>query len=147
MKALTICQPYAELIIRGDKLVENRRWPTRYQGLLLIHAGKSRDWLRLDDSGQVDAEYGLPLAEMAFGAIVGMVRLRACLRLETITGPRADVRWEHLRHHEHTEGPYCWVLEEPKRFERPVPFRGAQGLFDVPFDTIQYAIDAARRTG
>ncbi len=44
MKALTICQPYAELIMRGVKRVENRTWATRYKGALLIHAGKSREW-------------------------------------------------------------------------------------------------------
>jgi hypothetical protein len=44
-KALTICQPYAELIARGEKVIENRTWPTSYRGPLLIHAGKSREWL------------------------------------------------------------------------------------------------------
>ena len=28
MKALTVCQPYAELIARGEKPIENRTWPT-----------------------------------------------------------------------------------------------------------------------
>lgn len=40
MKALTISQPYASLIARGEKFVENRRWPTPYRGPLAIHAGK-----------------------------------------------------------------------------------------------------------
>lgn len=29
----------------GEKRVENREWPTSYRGPLLIHAGKSREWL------------------------------------------------------------------------------------------------------
>jgi hypothetical protein len=49
MKALTICQPYAHLIVRGEKRVENRTWPTRYTGPLAIHAGKSRQWLSPGD--------------------------------------------------------------------------------------------------
>lgn len=34
MKALTIHQPYAELIRRGEKVIENRTWPTSYRGPL-----------------------------------------------------------------------------------------------------------------
>ncbi|MFA7254088.1 MAG: hypothetical protein WC107_06075, partial [Patescibacteria group bacterium] len=52
MKALTVCQPYASLIVGWPgidpddvKRVENRTWPTSYHGPLLIHAGKSRLWL------------------------------------------------------------------------------------------------------
>ena len=45
MKAITICQPYAELILLGQKRVENRVWKPDYFGPLLIHAGKSRTWL------------------------------------------------------------------------------------------------------
>lgn len=52
MKALTICQPYAALICLPStdwrhKRVENRKWFTSYRGPLLIHAGKSRDWLEV----------------------------------------------------------------------------------------------------
>jgi len=46
MKAVTIYQPYAELIARGEKRVENRSWRTDYRGPLAIHAGCSRAWLR-----------------------------------------------------------------------------------------------------
>jgi hypothetical protein len=45
MNALSVCQPFASLIISGEKRVENRRWSTSYRGPLLIHAGKSRKWL------------------------------------------------------------------------------------------------------
>src|SRR3546814_4442712 len=78
MKALTICQPYAELILLGLKRVENRSKPTRHRGPLLIHAGKSRDWLRIVPQpptyeGCPDMSYdrtsGLYLADMDFGAI------------------------------------------------------------------------------
>jgi hypothetical protein len=38
VRALTVIQPWAWLIIHGGKTVENRVWPTRYRGPLLIHA-------------------------------------------------------------------------------------------------------------
>ncbi|MGA2035791.1 MAG: ASCH domain-containing protein [Thermoguttaceae bacterium] len=128
MRALTICQPYAELIMRGQKRVENRRWPTGYRGALLIHAGKSRQWLE-----PIDCEH-IPLAEMVFGAVVGLVQLRGCIRWHG--GIRCDPliveAWPWLPTHEHAEGPYCWILEDIFRFSEPIPFRGQQGLFDVP---------------
>ena len=52
MKALTVCQPYASLIVGWPgidpddvKRVENRSRNFGHQGPLLIHAGKSTDWL------------------------------------------------------------------------------------------------------
>ena len=43
MKALTIKQPWATLIMQGDKRFEFRSWQTKYRGELLIHAGKGID--------------------------------------------------------------------------------------------------------
>lgn len=40
MKALSIRQPYAWLIVNGFKDIENRSWDTKYRGLVLIHASK-----------------------------------------------------------------------------------------------------------
>jgi hypothetical protein len=38
MRALTIRQPWAWLIVHGHKDLENRTWCTSYRGPLLIHA-------------------------------------------------------------------------------------------------------------
>ena len=38
MKTLSIRQPFAALICRGIKTIENRSWDTTYRGKLLIHA-------------------------------------------------------------------------------------------------------------
>lgn len=46
MKCLTLIQPWATLWALGIKLFETRSWPTRYRGLLHIHAGK-----KVDDAG------------------------------------------------------------------------------------------------
>jgi len=124
MKALTVCQPYAELIACGEKWVENRRWPTSYRGPLAIHAGKSRTWLGPTDESLYH--------NMAFGAIVAVCRLDACVRFNSITGSH-DPKMIELAAHEHTEGPWCWVLRDVRRIT-PVPCRGAQGLWNVPND-------------
>ena len=43
MKALTIKEPWATLIIEGYKEYEFRSWKTNYRGKVLIHGGKSID--------------------------------------------------------------------------------------------------------
>lgn len=143
MKALTICQPYAHLIVTPQeglpagythKRVENRQWKTDYRGPLLIHAGKSRSWLGDSD------EQRLP--GMAFGCLVGIVDMIACVHsfdvvandLLFLRNPDEksihDLTW--LKTHPHTEGPWCWVLDHARRFHEPIEYRGQQGLFDVP---------------
>lgn len=127
MKALTICQPYAELIARGEKRVENRTWPTLYRGPLAIHAGKSREWL----DGETDAEllelYGCALE---FGAVVATCTLADCIKLGDIQRGHYGLTQPWLRSHEHTNGPYCFLLLDVKRLDRPIPYRGMQGLWE-----------------
>src|ERR1051326_1498970 len=43
VKALSVRQPWAWLIIYGGKDIENRDWPTSHRGPTLIHAGKQWD--------------------------------------------------------------------------------------------------------
>jgi hypothetical protein len=40
MRVLSIRQPWAHLIVTGQKRIENRTWTTDYRGPLLIHAGR-----------------------------------------------------------------------------------------------------------
>lgn len=145
MKALTICQPYADLICLPDdddraKRVENRTWATNYRGLLLIHAGKSRQWL-------ANGDYGLDVTEMVFGAIIGIARLSDCLSVNVgpngslFSDPSAERRWPWLRGHQHVEGPCCFVLTQCRRFDTAIPYRGAQGFFDVPNELVTEHLD------
>ena len=113
MKALTICQPYAELIARGEKEIENRTWATSYRGPLAIHAGKSKAWLDPEDRTHYPG--------MVFGAVVALATLRGCIRIE-------DLPLEY-RGSAHANGPWCWILIDVRRIE-PVPCKGAQGLWD-----------------
>jgi hypothetical protein len=136
MGAITICQPYADLILLPDdhpehKRAENRTWPCRYTGPLLIHAGKSRDWLDEDDDNPGYDLHGLKIADMQFGAIVGVVEMVACFSLNQIRmgGVPQSFRW--LNSHQHVQGPYCHVYRNPRRFASPIPCRGALGIFKV----------------
>jgi len=115
VKALTICQPYAEMILQGEKTTENRTWPTLYRGPLAIHAGKSRAWLEADDERERPG--------MVFGAIVATATLVGCVRVEDLTD--AQKTSDH-----HAHGPWCWLLADVERLTRPSYCRGFQGLWE-----------------
>jgi hypothetical protein len=127
LNALTVCQPYAELIARGVKPIENRAWPTRYRGPLAIHAGRSRDWL---DEGDEQRYPG-----MAYGAVVAIVTLYDCLSVGKLP--------PDLAAHEHAHGPWCWLLRDVQRLASPVPFRGAQGLWLLPVSALPSSVTFA----
>lgn len=123
MKALTICQPYAELIARGEKLIENRAWSTPYRGLLAIHAGKSREWLDHDDL----TEY----PDMVFGAVIAIATLADCIHLRGVPNELPEAWVYDPRYADHANGPWCWVLADVRRI-RPMPCNGSQGLWESP---------------
>ena len=123
MKALTVCQPYAELIARGQKRIENRTWRTQYSGSLLIHAGLSRSWLRPGDAEKFPG--------MAFGAIIAEVLLRGWAPIGHLPAAWQDDPY--------ASGPYCWLLSGVRRFAKPIPCRGAQRLW-IPSDDVMEAV-------
>lgn len=125
LRALTVCQPYAELIARGEKRIENRTWYTRHRGWLAIHAGRSRAWLY----GAVHAGEFPPqeVPGLVFGAIVAVARVYACLAYDRRDRPRG-LEW--VWHDPHACGPWLWVLGDVRRFARPIPIEGARGLWE-----------------
>lgn len=132
MKALTICQPYAHLIIQGRKTCENRTWPTNYRGLMYIHAGKSRQWM--DEEDGVDLESGVRVDAMAFGAVVGIAQLVACIHKDSKLLPEWTSKMTEEQRH-HVNGPYCWIFDKINAIG-PWPWKGAQGLFDINDDEL-----------
>lgn len=149
MKALTICQPYAHLIVVAkEKRVENRSWRTDYRGPLLIHAGMNRGWLHKADMPIVEtfvpsntgkgkkriSTADLHGREIHFGAIIGKADVVECAHIDDIRAGVYDLRFPWLKEHPHTEGEFCLVLDDVVQFERPIPLRGQLGLFNVPFD-------------
>lgn len=121
MKALSIRQPWAWLILHAGKDIENRSWQTAVRGRVLLHAAKGMTRDEYEDG--IDALISrkikrvLPaFATLERGGIVGSVEIVDCVR-------------------EHSSpwfvGRYGFVLRDPE----PLPFRplrGALGFFDVP---------------
>ena len=146
MKAITIKQPWASLICAGIKDIENRTWPTKYRGRVLVHAGMAKtkeSWpyqepirAYLEALGNYT---GIPFSEMkrgivdscplAFGAIIGSVEIVDCVINHTsIWAEKTDeeaVDWD-------AKPTYNWVLAHPVRFPEPIPIKGRLSFWDYP---------------
>lgn len=122
IKALTVCQPYAALIVRGAKRIENRKWATGYRGPLAIHAGLSEDWL---------GTWPYPVPKLLYGAVVGVAKLVGCVRVEPLRRGEFDDRHPGLSDDIHAEGPWCWILEDAVEWQSPFLCKGARGLWEV----------------
>ena len=110
---LSIQQPWAWLIVKGYKDVENRTWPTRYRGPFLVHAGQ-----KFDPEGFAWVHERFPEIEMpapeAFerGGVVGLATLANCFAPGALS---VASPWY--------AGQYAFVLTNA----RPLPFRPCRG--------------------
>jgi hypothetical protein len=132
-KCLTVCQPYAWLIVAGHKRFENRTWRTGHRGPLLIHAGKSRAWM--NEGLALMRRLGItPPASFTFGAIVGAAELVGCptlAKLAAVLGPDNIDPFAF--------GPYCWELTHARALLEPIACAGQQTLFTVDGDLLAAA--------
>jgi hypothetical protein len=133
MRAITIWQPYASLIILGLKEYETRGWATSYRGPLIIHAAKRNDKTRKDDVDRVvtilrehgmdkEAEALFESCSKSVGCVVGAVELTDC---KPMMDGGSDLENEVGFF---GEGRFGWKCEEPKAFAEPIPAVGKQGL-------------------
>jgi hypothetical protein len=135
MIALSIRQPWAALILKAGKDIENRCWPTRVRGRVLIHAAKGMTRAEHEDAiafavAAIRADprnanttkrttlrdLGFAFDDMQRGGIVGSVEIVDCVRASASP-------W--------FVGDFGFVLRDPQ----PLPFtqwKGQLGFFDVP---------------
>lgn len=118
MKAISIRQPWAWLIVNGFKNIENRTWQTKYRGPILIHAGLTVDREAETDFRVECRRRKIPFPkELEKGGIVGRVEIVDCIT-------HSHSRW--------FEGPCGFILRRAK----PLPFfacRGKLGIFEVDY--------------
>jgi hypothetical protein len=118
--ALSVRQPWAELILLGRKTVELRKWTTRYRGWIWLHTGRSPVAAAQD-------HFSLP--NLFLGGFVGAFQLRDIVSLD-------HERWEHWRSLHMDPGTlqpelFGWMINGFARLVTPVPAPGSLGLFAV----------------
>jgi hypothetical protein len=119
IKALSIKQPYPHHIFHDGKDVENRDWPTRGRGWIIVHAGVSKSELDKED----DLHQAMPR-----GGVVGMARIIDCVE-------KMDSSWFF--------GRYGFVLRDA--FPLPLILcKGALRFFKLPPDVLQQVAASVR---
>jgi len=108
MKALSVKQPWANMIARGEKTIELRSWRTRYRGRLMICASKNPD------------------TPPPIGCAVAIVTLVYCKKATQADEEKACCVVRVGRD-------YAWIFEDVRRI-RPWPVKGGQKLFNIPYE-------------
>ena len=123
MKALTIKQPWASLIIEGYKKYEFRSWKTNYRGKVLIHAGLSNDKTSLVRFNGYDLDY-------KYGAIIGEAEITDCILVDE----RLNNELRCINSLVYKESGYlekwAWKLDNVKKYNKPIYIKGKLGLWN-----------------
>lgn len=123
MKALSVKQPFASLILEGKKTIETRTWATDYRGPLLICASlKPHSGLLLLDGFAHDAKGYASAKNLPTGVMLCVVDLVDCRKMHISDHRQACCAWY----------PELWAWELANvRPVQPSEIRGQLRLFEV----------------
>lgn len=133
MKAISLWQPWASLWLSPRKVHETRHWPTDHRGPLCVHAAKR---LVTDCGEELDeiciSEFGaLWRRTLPRGALLGTVDLIDCL--PTNARPMfMPMNGDDLACGDFSADRYGWRRDSFSLFDKPIPYIGRQGFFQVP---------------
>jgi len=124
MKALSIRQPWAELILQGRKTIEIRSWNTKYRGYFLIHSSKKLDMEAVE-------LFGISPEKLLCGYILGYAKLSDVITYNSEEEFMKDKN-KHLSIQGKEKYPvYGFVISDVHRI-KPIKYRGELGFFEVP---------------
>lgn len=118
MKALSLKQPFAELVVSGKKTIELRKWKTNFRGEFLVHASKVPD---------CKAMKKLNFTELPLGAIVGKVFLVDVKKYTNERESRKDKK-KHLA--DSSFGSFGFILKNNKRIKPVIPYKGKLNFWE-----------------
>ena len=124
MKVLTIKQPWATLIMQGDKRFEFRSWKTNYRGELLIHAGKGIDKEAMKRLSKYIPE------DLPSEKILGKVKLVDCIEMSTEFKEILLKENKDIYTDSSFKENYGWKLEDVEVFDKPIETKGKLGLWE-----------------
>lgn len=117
VKALSVKQPWANMIASGRKTIETRRWSTKYRGPLLIISSRQ------------------PRIE-PYGCAVAVARLKECRPMT-----RTDERDACCPVYSDA---VAWVLEDVRPVA-PMPARGSLGVFECRIEMDDLTFTTGKR--
>ena len=128
MKCLSICQPFAELIIQNKKTVELRKWNTNFRGEFLVHAPIK---IRKEDYKKLKIK-----EKLTTGAIIGKVELYDVKKYESLKEIQEDSN-QHFSTKKFQKKTFGFILKNSKPLRIPIPWKGQLGFFDVELSKVK----------
>ncbi len=122
MKCLSISQPFADLVISGEKSIELRNWNKNFRGEFLIHAPIK---IRTEDSRRLKIK-----KKLVTGAIVGKATLYDVKKYNSAKEIKIDKKF-HYASKDFFNKKFGFVLKNAKPFRIPIPWKGQLGFFEV----------------
>jgi hypothetical protein len=151
IRVISLYQPYATLVVLGEKKFETRSWDTNCRGPLLIHATVgfpkwAREACYQEPFKSVLGQYGYNALNLPKGQIIGQVELVNTVRSDLWIAGRmegegedADIEAEWMNEFQfgdYTGGRFAWELTNPVRFAEPIPAKGSQGFWSYELPTL-----------
>jgi hypothetical protein len=115
MKSLTIKQPWGHAIFQEGKDIENRSWQRSFRSWLALHAAQQPNRYA-EFPGRLKVP-DLPPPSAAVARVADIV---------------TRSRWKWFDRLDEDEINYGWVLADVTQLEKPIPCKGALGLWEVP---------------
>lgn len=142
MKALTVYQPWAQLLVLGEKVFETRAWQTAHRGWMAIHAGRKfteemKNLCCVDPFYSALKRHGIEKPkDLALGALVGFVKLVDVVQTEELHNTDGSFRHESKEEMfgDFRPGRFGWAMGTPVKLVKPIPYQGKLGMFEVPND-------------
>lgn len=117
MKTLSLKQPFVELILKKKKVIELRKWNTKFRGEFLIHSSKILDKESMEN---------FDFKELPCGFILGKARLINVKKYKNKKELEKD-KDKHLA--DSSWGMYGFILKDVKRV-KPIPAKGSLGFWN-----------------
>ena len=135
MKALSLKQPYAELIVIGQKTIELRSWKTKHRGKFYIHASKYQPSL-----SELEP-FGLNINTLEFGALIGTAEIIGIKDYDVL----GESEWQNdIPHHlagiDYVTSTKGFIIKNAQKFAQPIPCKGQLNFFEVDNKTLQTKI-------
>jgi len=106
IKAISLKQPWANMIVEGKKTIETRKWSTTYRGDILICSSKKPDIVPA-------------------GCALAIVQIVDCRPMTMRDSEAACCPPYH--------GAWSWILENIRPID-PFPVKGMLGIFELDID-------------
>ena len=125
MKCLSLKQPYADLLVFGEKTIELRKWNTKFRGEFLIHASKNIDI-------QACERLDIDIDKLTLGAIIGSAFLYDFKEYSNQEEFNKDKQKHFSIVTKYFDGyKYGFLIRNARMFKKSIPYPGKLRFFEV----------------